>query len=454
MRPVTPMDPRNATPPPETDPPAEAHSAPIPRGARVPTADLVCPPPRRDELQLLLNLSMRLHALQNLEELLDWVVVAATEVMDAEDASIMLLDPATRRLQFAAINSPHKGALQAVSLALGEGIAGWVAQNGEILVVDDTYADPRFSRKGDAASGHRTASMMCIPLRTKSGTLGTLQVVNRRTGSFSHSEVCICQPFANIAALAIENALLMRARERSLAHIQELQRSRKEFISILSHEFRTPLTVIKGGLYVLQHRRAVPEDALDTAVRSMSANAARLQRMVNDIFIINDLESLGRPMARRPVDLVQMLGVFECFYCDEDEGPRLEMHMPEDADADVYMTSIDREKMVHAVSHLLDNAHKFSPSGGTVTLVLERQAEPQGFVIRVTDQGIGIDPHLVESMFDLFVQGDSSMTREYEGAGIGLFLCRRIVEAHGGTLTCVSMPAQGSEFRIFLPRQP
>ena len=433
---------------------AEARTSALPPGAHVATAGPACPPPRRDELLQLLNLSMRLHSLQNLEELLNWITQAATEVMEAEDASIMLVDPTSQRLHFAAIHSPHKESLQSVTLAMGEGIAGWVAQSGEIVVVDDTYADPRFSRKGDQASGHRTASMICIPLRTRSGILGTLEIVNRKTGPFAQSEVCFCQPFANIAAIAIENALLVRAKEQALARVQELQRSRKEFISILSHEFRTPLTVIKGGLYLLQNRELMPPDALDIAVRSMTANAARLQRMVSDIFIVNDIEALGRSTTRRAINLVEMLEVFRDFYSDLESSPTLEMALPSREDLELYTVDIDREKMVHVISHLLDNAHKFSPRDTTVQLALERQDDPAGFIIRVRDQGIGIPPHLIESMFELFVQGDSSPTREYEGAGIGLFLSRRIVEAHGGRLTCTSVPGQGSDFHIFLPAIP
>lgn len=406
---------------------------------------------RGEDLERLLDISIELNALSDLDHLLFRILQAAKEMMKAEDASIMLLDADTGRLRFAAIDSPFRDALRGVSLNLGEGIAGWVALQGEVVIAEDAYSDPRFSKKGDAASGHRTANMICLPLKTPDRIIGTLQVINRLGGRYTPDDVPLCLSLANIAAIAIENVRLHETTERNLQHIRQLQEARAEFINLISHELRTPLTIIQGGLDILRSGMELDDVTRQDFLRSMAVNTGRLKRLVDDIFIVNDVEALRDSLVVREVDMVHLARVFDDFFEAETRAPRLRVEMPPDADAVLYTIRGDRERIIHCISHLLDNARKFSPHGGEVVLRVQRDETLHSLRVTVADQGIGIEPEAVERIFDRFYQVDSSLTRRYGGTGIGLFICRKVVEAHGGMIWCHSRVGVGSEFSFALP---
>ncbi len=404
-----------------------------------------------EDLEQLLDISINLSTTLNLEELLYRILDSAKDMMHAEDASIMLLDPITRTLHFAAIDSAFREALQDVSLALGEGIAGWVALQGEVVIADDAYSDPRFSTKGDDASGHRTANMICLPLRTPERVIGTLQVINKQGGRYCAEDVPLCMSLANIAAIAIDNLCLHQSTERNLKRIQQLQEARAEFINLISHELRTPLTIIQGSLDILRSGMALDAATHADFLRSMAANALRLKRLVDDIFIVNDVDALRDNLIVRDVDLVHLARIFENFYGVESQAPQLALVLPDEIPPQGLTVRGDRDKLIHCVAHLLDNARKFSPEGGTVKLSVRRDERLRSIRITVSDQGIGIDPAAQERIFDRFYQVDSSITRKYGGTGIGLYVCRKVVEAHGGMIWCHSRTGQGSEFSFALP---
>jgi len=402
-----------------------------------------------EDLERLLNICINLNVSTDLTGLLYRILDGAKEMMLAEDASIMLLDPVTQMLGFAAIDSPFRDALQNVLLKLGEGIAGWVAQQGEVVIADDAYSDPRFSTKGDDASGHRTSNMICLPLKTKDHTIGTLQVINRRGGRYTAEDVPLCLSLANMAAIAIENVRLQERTERDLERIQQLQEKRTEFINIMSHELRTPLTIVQGGLDILRSGMELDEETRREFLDSMSSNTARLKRLVDDIFIVNDIEMLRENLIVREVDLAHLVRLFQHSYDYESNAPRLVLDLPHTDDP--FVVPGDREKLMHCVAHLLDNARKFSEPGGTVTVSLAADERLRSMRVTVRDEGIGVAEELQERIFERFYQVDASLTRRYGGTGIGLYICRKVVEAHGGMIWCHSKPGEGSEFAFALP---
>lgn len=227
---------------------------------------------------------------------------------------------------------------------------------------------------------------------------------------------------------------------------REVERMKDEFLSVVSHELRTPLTSIRGSLGVLAGGLAagLPERArqmLDVAIR----NTDRLTRIINDILDIERIRSGRVRMDRVPCDagaLIQqaadaMLGTSEI------AGVRLSV-VP--LAATVWG---DPDRIIQTLNNLIGNAVKFSPTGATVRLSAERRDDVVVFEVR--DQGRGIPANMLEAIFERFEQVEASDSREKGGAGLGLAICRSIVERLGGRIWAESTLGSGSSFFVALP---
>ena len=162
-----------------------------------------------DRLYEVLEVNALLSSSLNLGLVLNTLMSKAREVMLAEASSLMLLDEDTQELYFHTLTGEKSEGLKEIRLKLGEGIAGWVAKEGEPLLVEDCSKDPRFSKKADETSHFQTRSMMCVPLKFRKRVLGTVQVLNKLDGTFfKQKDLKFFSVLANQAAIAIENARL------------------------------------------------------------------------------------------------------------------------------------------------------------------------------------------------------------------------------------------------------
>ena len=164
-----------------------------------------------ERLYTVLNVNTILSSNLRLDAVLNALLDKASEVCLAEASSLMLLDDDTEELYFYTIrgDKEKQDALKKIRLKIGEGIAGWVAEKGEAVLVENATEDMRFSRKADQKSNFQTRTMMCVPIKIKDRILGTIQALNRIDGfPFNQSDLSIFTIFANQAAIAIENARL------------------------------------------------------------------------------------------------------------------------------------------------------------------------------------------------------------------------------------------------------
>ncbi|HXE73458.1 MAG TPA: GAF domain-containing sensor histidine kinase [Candidatus Nitrosotenuis sp.] len=400
-------------------------------------------------LERLMEISLDLSSTLDLGQLLPRVVRTVRDFLEAEDASVMLVDPERQDLFFEYVDSPAAQALKSVRLSPGEGIAGRVAATGRPLVLEDAQSDPRLSPKGDEATGVVTRDILCVPLVAGGRTIGTLQAVNKRRGRFSQADIPPTTALANIVAVALENARLHRVTEENLRRITELEQAKTSFIGLLSHELRTPLTKIRAYTeLLLRFRERVKPGQQEDYLRVVLSQARHLQALLNDLFIVNEMEGAVQHLRRSPVDVREYLAELVDIWSADSQRHRFEVEaLP--ADDEAFVCHLDREKVFQALYHLVSNAVKFSPQGGLVRL--SAAPEGPGVVLAVQDEGIGIPPEEQERIFTKFYQVDSSSTRRFGGMGIGLYLCRRLVEAHGGRVWAVSAPGRGSTFHVWLP---
>ncbi len=239
----------------------------------------------------------------------------------------------------------------------------------------------------------------------------------------------------------------VRELEEANRALETLDRLKSSFVATVSHELRTPLTAIKGYAQLLVEERAGPlNDTQRESLQVIMENCEEVIRRVNDILFLQ--ESSAIVPARQPVSLNEIIrGVVERLQERVREaGIEVRLDLPED----LPLLIGDNEALKLLFLHLLDNAIKFSPDGGVVTVRLEERGET--IYAEVSDTGIGIAPEYHERVFERFFQVDSSSTRAFGGAGLGLAIAKRIVEAHKGQIGVRSRLGVGSTFFFILPR--
>jgi signal transduction histidine kinase len=232
---------------------------------------------------------------------------------------------------------------------------------------------------------------------------------------------------------------------RAVSRELEVARLQSEFVSAVSHEFRTPLTSMRQFTEILTDRR-VPEERRESYYQALSRATLRLHRLVEGLLDFGRMESGASVYRFAPVDAAELVGEVVSEFRAEAEGRGYAVELRVDGGGTI---SADRESITRAFWNLLDNAVKYSPVNRTVWVEMAR--ENGRLAIRVRDRGLGVAPEERKQIFRKFVRGSSSKQVEGKGTGIGLAMVRHIVEAHGGELRLESRPGEGSTFSILLP---
>lgn len=217
----------------------------------------------------------------------------------------------------------------------------------------------------------------------------------------------------------------------------DLERIKADLVAVIGHELRTPITVVKTAVRTFAKR----SDAMDPETRSMTLDAMgrnldRLERLVEDLLFVSSVNDGPAAVRRERVDVGAIV--------DALAGPRVRVVRPRQR----VFHEVDPDKLQHAIGHLVDNALKHSDD----EVVLELHELPDDIEIAVVDTGAGIFSGDVPNLFRRFRQLDGSSTRATGGTGLGLYVARRVVEAHGGRIWCQSRLGHGSRFAFTLPR--
>lgn len=398
-------------------------------------------------LNQLVEVSLVINSTLELRSLLTVIMDHAAEITGAESASVMLYDRNANQLRFVAstTTNPVTKELLNIPVPLEGSLAGTILRENRAIVLDDVSTDPRHYRAADDQSGFDTRSLLGVPMRYKDHVIGVLESVNKIEGQWTEDDRRSLLVLASQAAIAIQNAQMVEQTRRAYNELDQLDKLKNDFIAIASHELRTPLSVILGYATFLKEEGQGDVSAHAGAVLN---SALRMRNLIEDMTNLRYLK-MGEAELKR--EHIPLAALFQAAQSDvqsmvEAKGHKFEVTIPDIS----LVVAVDRVKFGMALTNLLNNAIKFTPGGGQITLSSDRK--PNAVWIKVEDTGVGIPQDQLERIFEEFHQVEDHMTRRHGGMGLGLSIAKALIEAHGGRIWAESGgTGQGSTFYINLP---
>ncbi len=401
----------------------------------------------REELLLrLVELSVTLNSTLDLEELLQLITATATDVLGCEAASILLLDERNPRLYFAAATGSDPARLAEIPVPIDNSLAGTIFRTNQPLILNDADQDPRHFPLVAEHIEFKVKTLLGVPMPIKDQTMGVLEAVNKHNGSFNESDAALLSVIAAHAAIAINNARLLKARQQALEKVRAMNEVRNNFLALASHELRTPLGIIIGYATFLQSNSS--GESTDHAGRVLTA-ASQMRTLLdqmNNLTMLQTDEMLLRKL-QLPVQDILHFALDEIKYTAARRDLQLVLAFQEEP----ILINVDPEKTILALVNLLNNAIRFSPEKSEITIGAVEQGRQ--VMLWVQDRGVGIPVDKLHKVFEEFYQVEVPNTRQYGGLGIGLTIAKGIIEGQGGSIWAESEgKGRGATFKILLPK--
>jgi signal transduction histidine kinase len=410
---------------------------------------------RLSELSALFQMSTSLNLQLRLDVILEIIVRRVVSSLRAQQASIMVYNAETGELETRATYGLESEFARNAKKKLGEGIAGWVAQHQQAVMLTKNSKHPELGQhfKND----RNITSALSLPLRVGDRCVGVLNV-NRinHPDMFQEHHREMLSLFAEHVGAVIDRAQAMermgsrsRQLEQDVQKLTEMNHMKDLFLSTASHELKTPLTSVIAYAELLDDNETQlsPEQRSEFH-RRLRGEAERLLGLIEDILDLTRLESgkLTLKPVRMSLNEVAKAAVETSRSMAQKHGVKIE----EKYLADLPQVPIDEVKLRQVIVNLVVNAIKFSPQKSKVTVSTTR--EPKFLLLEVSDEGKGIHPDEATHIFELFGQGVPGKEQQRDvGVGIGLHLVKRITELHGGHVGVNSVVGKGSTFWVRLP---
>ncbi len=396
------------------------------------------------QIELISEVTGKLNAQLELEELLAVAASSIQKSFSYFDVTVFLVSDDRKDMILEAHSGnfgdflPH-GYRQAVA----EGLVGWVASHGQKVLCNDVTKDSRYM----AYEYHDTRSELALPILADNEVVGVLNVEDSSFDAFDETDVMVLETISHHLGIAIRNAKVYNELRQANMKLTELDKMKSEFLGIVSHDFRSPLSsIILAGKALLKHETVQGIKRLKDYLQIIVDQANRLHQLAEDTLSITKMES-GRltyhfkvvNVARLIEDAISMVRL--------SSRHQITSHV----DPEVVFIKGDQSKLRQLIQNLVSNAVKYSPQGGLVTVNAAPHSGEQ-IVMSISDQGMGIPADKIDRLFQKFSRIDSPQSSQIKGAGLGLWICREIVEAHGGKIWLESEVGKGTTVRLTLNR--
>jgi signal transduction histidine kinase len=388
-----------------------------------------------------------------LDRTLRRVVQTVARALGADVCAFLLFDEASRELvpQAGAVGVPEGEDPLRLRVRVDDPrtFSGPVFLTREPLLRGDARRDPRVHSRSARAWNYR--SLMVVPLIVGDKCIGVLRAGHRRPDVFTPKHARLALLVAGQAAAVIENARLNTRVHQDVRELRRLNALQKDFLSMVSHELLSPLSSVEGFVKVLLGEEVGPlgprqRKFLDLCARSLE----RVTLLIEDLLDHSRIEAGVVQIRPEPVDPADLLraAARDQELSAQEKGLALSVALPRD----LPVVTADPHRLRQVVDNLLRNALKFTPKGGRV--VLSARADSKEIVVSVRDTGVGLSEVERKKVFDRFYQVEQASSRRAPGAGLGLTICKALVERHGGRIWVDSVPGEGADFQFSIPLAP
>ncbi|HEY0876604.1 MAG TPA: PAS domain S-box protein [Vicinamibacterales bacterium] len=324
---------------------------------------------------------------------------------------------------------------------------------GRQVAVTDSFEDPRTAANRASYAWLEARAFVTTPYVSDGLWKGSIAVHHDAPRPWSPDTLELLRDLTGRVWARIERARAEQKLRESEAQLRAASEIKDQFLATLSHELRTPLNAVLGWTHMLR-TGVLPPERIPQALEALERNAMAQSQLVDDLLDMSRIMSGKLPIRREWIKLADVVASAEETVrpAVQSSGVTLKIELPA---RPVLRVLGDPDRLRQVFWNLLSNAVKFTPAGGTVQLVVRKDAGQVVVVVR--DTGEGIDRRFLPFVFERFSQADSSTTRRHSGLGLGLAIARHLVEAHGGSITAHSDgPDAGATFTVRLPlaRQP
>jgi two-component system NtrC family sensor kinase len=293
-----------------------------------------------------------------------------------------------------------------------------------------------------------------VPLASKGKVLGILNIGSHKTHQYTQAELRLLELLGKQIGISIDNSMLFeelsdsyKELQRTYEQLKESDKIKSNFVANISHEFRTPLTSIKGYIEMMYDEKLgdiTPKQ--HTGFEVILRNIDRLIQMIQDISYLSTFDE--KRVDYQKISLEEIVRDVVADMKSIIESKKLNVDIS--VSRNLKPIEAHPDGLIRVLTNLMSNAIKFTPENGTINVRISMK-DDQHIHFEVEDNGAGIPPKEVDRIFDRFYQVDSGLSRKYGGIGLGLYICKTIVEEHHGVIWVKSELGKGSTFHVILP---
>ena len=413
---------------------------------------------RLNELATVNSVTKALNDKLELDELIQLVGNKMKDVFNSDITYLAILDHDTNMINF-----PYQDGDNMPPFKLGEGLTSRIIQTGEPLLINkDVDIAAEYDKHGIEQTGKQAISYLGVPIPVEDDIIGVLSVQSTEQESrFNEEDKKLLNTIAINVGVALHNAELFEEAKEAKARAEDANEAKSAFLSTVSHELRTPLTSVLGFAKIIRKRLTdkifpavtVDDQKIKRTMKQVSENldvvvseGERLTTLINDVLDLAKIESGRMDWNMKPIFLQDVISraVSATSALFEQKKLDLKKKIP----SDLPLISGDEDKLIQVVINLLSNANKFTDKG---TVSIEAYQDKGQLIVEVQDTGIGIAEEDKHKVFERFRQAGDTLTDKPQGTGLGLPICREIIEHHGGIIWMTSEPGVGSTFFFSVP---
>jgi signal transduction histidine kinase/CheY-like chemotaxis protein len=414
---------------------------------------------RAEELATINRITQALSTKLELSSLIQIVGDQVRDLFKAPVAYVALLDRATMMINF-----PYQYGEETQSRPFGKGLTSHIIRTGQPLLVNQDL-DATRNRLGIERIGRQAASYLGVPIPAGGEIIGVLSVqTTEHENRFSDADQRLLSTVASAVGVAIHNARLFEEAREARKAAEEADAAKSSFLSTVSHELRTPLTSVLGFAKIIRRRleeRILPlipagdrkvEQAKQQVLENLGvvvAEGQRLTQLIDDVLDLAKIEAGKFTWNMATLSVNELIDRAVAATSSLFEGKPVQL--VKNVAPNLPAITGDEHRLVQVVINLISNAAKFTPSG---SVTVAARAEDGNVMVSITDSGIGIAPADHQNVFEKFKQVGDSLTDKPRGTGLGLPICKEIVEHHGGRIWVESELGKGSTFSFTIPAQP